>query len=808
MLSIKRISFFLLLVLVLGGAFSFLRFFRNPEAFKDFLITQSENRLGSRLSFEDSAISIIPFPAIRMRAVRFEPAAGDYFSSLTAREAQFSFRLLPLLWGRLQVAGLQVKDGEGTFGSFPLTGINFKVRGLGTKKARFEGKASGLGDKEVFQGKGEFGLLDWRENIWNNLSLNGDITVSGWDLSRIVDRSSSNLFPKLFMSGGTEGRLHLQKEKGRGDIKGTVAFAINDFHFEKAPPFSLTGQAEFLWNWEGNSVEFKKVAPQTPFGEWEGRGVLNVETGEIGEVRLTGRKVVLEKLIRYFPSFQSALPLDTGFSGESELDLTVQGTWDYLSLHVNWDLTPTVLTYAEIFSKPKDFPMGVNADLILNAGSVLSGDLSVRIGAVTAKGAVTNLDLKTGAGELTILTNKFNLNEWKTLLSPFSNYQLSGATKILLSWKGNLTQLDKAERMLNLTLSDVTLLSPSGRGIRGANILLDLSSLNLRIKDSSFKVSGFPIHIETEIFSLGERPQGKIQFRSPQLDLFSLFENLEPFHPLFLSGKGRDSWKEFREGLQDYLPKPFALENFSLNLLVQEGKFVLENLTFQSLDGQWGFGGEWEGGFGKPIFRIEADLDRVSLARYFEGRGRADGMISGNLFFKGKFRGEGIKPEDISNYLSGQGTISITNGEWESLKLMNSLIALEPLASLASYRSETTPFLDLKASWDYSHGKFGTRDFLLYSDHLWVEGEGNLSLEGNLNSRLQIFLSKPLTELVLTSWGAGGKAEGKQLGPFPFLLVGGLTRAEAKPDERLISPFLLSIQNRRFREILHAPFNE
>ena len=804
---IKRISILVFIGVVAGGFFSLSLFLRNPERFKGFLTAQIENRLGTRLSFQESKVVFTPFPAVQIKGALLELEVSN-LPSLRAEEVRFSFHFLPLLWGRLELSGFQMKKGEGIFWGIPLSNMFLKIRDLSSKKfSPFEWRADGADEKEIVEGKGGVALQNQGENIWIGSGFKGDIAVKGFDLSKGVAQDLLKHISRTRMSGELAGKLHLEKEKGKSIVDGTAEFALNNFRSGSSEAFSLTGHGELLWNLEGDSAEFKEISVTTPFGDWDGRGVLNVETGEIGEVRLTGRKVVLDELVRRFPGLQSALPLDTGFSGESELDLTVQGTWDYLSLHTNWDLTPVVLTYGKVFSKPKDFPMVINADLLLKGGDVLSGDLSVRIGQMTAKGTVVGLDLKTGVGELTILTNKFELKGWKSLLSPLAKHELSGSAKVLLNWKGNLTQLGKTERSLNLTLDDATLLSPSGRGIRKANGFFDISALSLRVKDARFEIGGSLIQVAAEIFNLKEKPQGKVEVTASQLDLFALFENLETFHSFFLSEKTRASWKEFKGTLQRYLPKPFALDRLSLSLVAQPGKLALENLSFQALNGDFHIRGETDWPSEKQNFWFETELDRASLARYFEGMGKGDKFLDGNLFFKGRFQGQGAKLEDVSENLSGQGTLSVTNGEWDSLDLMSPLVALGPLHALTSYRFRSTPFLDLKATWNYAKGKFDTNDFILNSDQLWVEGQGNVSTQGVLNSRLRIYLSKALTDKVLKSWGAAGKGGGKQLGPFPFLLVGNLSKPQAKADDRFMETFLLAIRNRRFREILRSPFS-
>jgi hypothetical protein len=516
----------------------------------------------------------------------------------------------------------------------------------------------------------------------------------------------------------------------------------------------------------------------------------------------------------------AVLPTEVGFSGESEFVLSLQGTWDYLSLHGSWDLTPAVLTYGKFFSKPKDFPMGITCDLILKAGSFLSGDFSVRIHETTTKGALVGLDPKTGIGELTLLTNKFALKGWETLLTPFAGYEISGFAKILTHWKGVLNEINKTDKMLNLTLEDAALVSSTGRGIRGVKALLDMSSLSLRLKDTSFEIGGSPVQVEAEIYNLRENPQGGVQITSARLDPFALLDNLKALTPLFpLQGspgypnleKARARLAKMEKTLQRFFPNALVLEEVWLDLKVGPGKLALENLSFQALEGNFRLRGQTEWPSEKPNFWLEAELDKMSLARYFEGIGRPEKILEGNLFFKGRFQGQGLKSDEISENLTGEGTLAIANGDWRSLDLMGPLGKLDVFQRGGATppllpAMPSTPFHDLKAGWRFGKGKFDTDDFLLNSEYLWVEGRGNLTLEGIFNSRLEVYLSKPLTAQVLDSWGMREKQEGRQLGPLPFLLLGKFSQAEVRADDQRMKTFLEAVRARKFRKILHKPF--
>lgn len=804
----KRIFTLFIAVLLVGSFSSAGKLLKTPAVLLDPAVKSVEEKLGARLSFQEPHVVFFPFLGLRAKKVSLEPATGE-FPPLAAEDVSFSLRFFSFLWGRPEISGFHVKGGEGILGGIPLEKIDLKVRNLGPHKtASFEWKASAASSREALKGKGQFVFQGWDENFWMGLALKADFLLTQLSLEGKNTAAFSPQFPKPSLSGELGGRFHLEKEKGKGVLNGLMNFELKDFRFENSSPFPLTGEAALFWDPASDSVEIQQVNLIAPFAELAGKGIVNIETGEIGEVRLTGRKLGLDEWVKHFPSSQSLLPVDTGFSGESGFDLTLQGTLDHLSLHASIDLTPAVLTYGEIFSKPKEDPLGVSGDLLLKKGSILSGDFSVRIRQTTVKGTLVDVDLKSGQGELTLLTNKFELEGWETLLPLLAHYKLRGAAKIFFHCKGDLNQPGQTQKMLNVTLDKAAFLSPEGRGIRSADLLLDVSDLNLKVKTSRIEFGETLLEATAEIYSLHENPQGNLKVTSPELDPYALAENLKAIEPLLFFKKGASPWAKIEAWLARFLPQGNPLKDFTLNLKTLSQKVILERLSFQAWGGDFRFHGESDWASDKPSHAFQAEFANAGLARYFEALGTGEKILQGNLFLNGRFKGRGFKLGEVIEDLTGEGTLSITNGEWQRLDFMSAVKDLDPFQGFSFPPSLSASFSDLKANWNYAHKKFETKEFLVYSPEMWVEGEGNLSLEGTLNARLALYLSRQLTKQVFEFWQSGGKSNHKQLGPFPLLLVGTLARPEVKPDERRMSSFMEDVRARRLRRILATPFAE
>lgn len=811
----KKKIFLLLLAAPLAFLlFSFQRLARHPEFLEESLVSVLEEKLGASLSLGETKLVFLPFPELYARQVRLE-SATDAFPPVTAEKVKFSFQGFPLLRGRVRLSGFQMENASGHLWKIPVERVNFKIQRLSPNGwAPFEWKGAVRGSPQALQGKGSLSFKNPSRDWIRDLGLKMEASLLHFSLAEMENGSSLKYFPKG-SSGSLEAKLRVEKEKGTNVLRGEVKLLGQEMKIGSAPGFSFSGNGSLLWDLKNHSFELQQVSLESPFGRLDGRSLFNVETGEIGEVRLTGRKVALEELIRNFPELSRALPVELGFSGLSDFDVSLRGTLEYLGLHGNCNFTPAVLTFGQVFSKPKDFPLGIHFDFLLKKGSLLGGDFSLRIRQTTVKGSLVDMDLKTGEGELTLITNKFDLEGWNQLVIPFSGCTLQGAAKILVNWKGKLTDLNQAQKMLNLTLENATLLSPSGRGFRNTRLYLDTSPLSFRLRDTRFEVRNSPIELEAEITTPAETPKPTVTLLSPRLEIFTLREELSELASLLRIPPAWIQKASSAEALlKGFLPASTVLEDFKLKIRPESGKLLLESLQFRAFDGTFELHGERDGPLENPNFSFEVHADRASLARYFEGQDPEAKIFEGNLFFNGRFQGTGRTLSEISTGLSGQGAVSITNGEWLRLDLAKPLGAIEAregkilFPDFSNQTSGSTPFHDLTLNWTYGRGKFETKNGLIHTNDFWVEGEGNLALDRTLNARLSLYLSDSETRKFLKSWGPTVMSDGKLLGPLPLLLVGSLSQPEVRTDETLLGPFLEAVGSRRFRKILREPFKK
>ena len=66
--------------------------------------------------------------------------------------------------------------------------------------------------------------------------------------------------PGAQLTGDFGGKFHFEKEKGKDVLGGMFHFESKDLQGGNAEPFSLTGDAKFLFNLDNHSAEFEQVS--------------------------------------------------------------------------------------------------------------------------------------------------------------------------------------------------------------------------------------------------------------------------------------------------------------------------------------------------------------------------------------------------------------------------------------------------------------------------------------------------------------------------------------------------------------------
>ena len=739
-----------------------------------------------------------------------------------AERIQFDFNILPILLGRAEPSAFYVQSGKAEFSipglSFmnPVRFENFSLQ-VGAVVAKipipFHFVSDIAGKTGAFVMKGNV-VLDSVE-AWNWEKASGSMTIELKELSLdTVAPSPGQDFKKSFVmkKGLFDTAVEIKKKaqeaflelSATGTGKGIVYELLQEKTWIAPPALDSEWNVSAAWNQDTSELKIHKATVKLPFGEIVTNGSMKLNTGEIAGLHIEGSNMALEDLLKYWPGLERALPFHIGFSGAGKWALSTEGTLDHLTLHFAWDLAQVLLSYGQYFSKPKDLPLDLTVDFLLQNGVLLGGDFAVKFKELSMKGNLKDLDLKTGEGQLNLITNKFPMTGWEQYIPALQRYKLGGDAKFMANWKGDLRELEKAEHIFNFSFDKASWTVPEGLGIRNASFSLDCSPMMLEGRQMKMEIGTSPVVADLKVSGFPEKTQAVAKIVSAELKPLEAWQSLTALLNLKAGGTGPNNYDRVKEFLQAVFPADKDLKNVSLEARYESGAWDVPALQFESYGGKANLKGSLNFKDREPHYQLEGEFQGLDLGLFLARSTPSGKALEGALHLKGSMNGTGWGPEAWSKSLAGQGEFTLTNGKFLTFDPKDSLATIAPFQGLGGLTPGLRDFDSMNFQWKISEAKATTNNLLVRSKDYVLDGEGTLGFDGLANFRMDAFLSSGLGAKLLPKMAEPfEKNPQAHLGPIPMLLSGSLMTPEVKPDPAQVGELTEKIRKGKAKEILY-----
>lgn len=808
-----------LAVIFLTGYYAVLIFSAKPQAIQEDLVRSFETATNG--SFRFSRFRLLYFPVLQTEFSGVELQANEpAVFTFKAERLKIHFSFWAFLFARAEISEISIDGGQWhlpapsrmLMGHLDIHNIRLRIR---WNPRRRQALAQGEGDLEgvsrSLSGRGTFGGMDFKERDWQQSFFDGDLFLKNFPAAQFHDERlrERNIVLK---EGNIAGQAHFHKEglepqvqiQGKAALAGFVYEVQDDSHRLVSPPMDIQADSETEWNPAEEQLLIQQAGLAAPFGKLQAAGKFFLATRELQGMRVRLSEVLLESIPQYYLPFKEAVPFNFGFSGRSDLEMVLQGTPDHLTIHANWDLTPSLLTYAGTFSKPKDMPLNLVSECLLKDGHRLSGDFSLKIQEMGLKGALADLDLRTGEGQLNLMTNKFKLRNWTALLPPFQGYTLDGGIKILANFDGNLLERPgEVKSMVNMTLEDVHV-SRGESALRNLSMVLDYSPISIEIKEGQVQVEDQTLFFNGMVYDPVANPRAKAKLTSPKLDMAKFLAALEGLGRDGLPKKPLKRLQRAHETVAHFLPPGQTVDELAAEIEIKDLRLFVHRLHFKVDEGTLQLKGEWDFTNQSEItYQLQSEIDRLNLARFFSRGAQKQQLIQGNFFLKGDFQGKNWGHPDWKESLTGKGVLSVTNGEFSTFSILEAVADIQGFSILMPSASEVTPFDDVRAEFQVAEGKVITEKASLLSRDFKASADGEVTLDGLMNYRLNVFLSYPLAKDILEPILENpSESQEDSFGPIPLLLSGTLERPILATDPSKLAELKDNLTKKKVQKVL------
>lgn len=757
---------------------------------------------GGSLTYESVSYSYVPFFEIHLKGVSIQ---NSFFKEMQLSTNDVSIRVsrLYMLFGRLKVAQLRFEDASLTLEVPSKTGlaeqitfdhVDWRIGPIGKNSvSKVSLTADHQQTEQALNGYGSLSFAGGGDLSWDQMGI--DLQFEFKPLPMQILQGVIRDFLKVrYVSGVWWGYWRIQKDAGESKLNAAANLAFNKFAYKlfdeangyTSPEFDAAAVIDMDWDASAESLTFNKAQLTMPVGTFDLRGSFLLPTKELQDVRFSASNIVLESIPQYFVHLKDLIPFNIGFSGQSQLEMSLTGTWDHLSIHGNWDLNSALLTYARYFSKAKDVPTNVMMEFLLKDNHILSGDFSVHLKDATFKGTLTDVDTSSGYGQVNVITNKFSLKSWETIVPPFNDYEFDGQAKFLANLKGNLQKLYETQAMFNISIQDGYVKSPDGHELKDLKLALDISPLSLDIRNSKFTVGDSRVKADLVIYNLNESPLIEMEVASDELDLSQTYLTMQDFFSNWISEDKNRAIARVGEKIGELFPVGQVMKNALLKLTYENGIWTMPESKFEAYLGDVLLNGSMSFGEDGVAYQWDSSIQRMSLSRFFNRKGEEVELIDGNLFLKINLKGEENDLDKWLETLTGSGTFLMTNGKIHSFNALQTFKNMSQLATvIAAADQGGTDFDDVRANFVLGSQKISTEDLTLVSKNIGFYGRGEATLDGSLNFSLDGFLTEAALE---SSFGQKMVQEGRsEIGPLPMLLTGPMTRPNLSSAPSLTS---------------------
>jgi hypothetical protein len=774
------------------------------------------------LKYQSVRIGYFPQPKIVFE--KAELAFSDHPLIVEAEKIQFDLNILPLLLGRAEPSAFYVQSGKTGFSlpgldSLGLVNLeNFSLQGGAVRSGipiPFHFTSDMAGQPKTLVIKGNV-ILDSVEE-WNWEKASGSMILELKQLS-LNNAAQKGIGPSpkgaLFFKGGQiDTLIEIKKKANEAFLELTatgsgtgIAYEISqDQAWIAAPVLDATWGARAAWNNDTSELKLHKASIKLPFGEVKANGSMKLNTGEIAAIHIAGLDMALEDLLKYWPGLENALPFHVGFSGSGKWMLSMEGTRDHLSLHFAWDLAKVLLSYGQYFTKPKDIPLDLTLDLLLQKDTILGGDFAIKFQEMSLKGNLKELDLRTGEGQLNLITNKFSMAGWEQYIPLLQRYKLGGDAKLMANWKGDLRKLEKAERIFNLTLDKASWTTPEGPGISNASLSLDYGPIMVEGRQMQFEIGGSSVVADLKVSGFPEQTQIFSKIASAEFKPLEAWQAVAALLQHQTEGKEPpDSYDRVTGLLQAVFPSGTALNNVAGEIQYGNGVWDIAGLQFEGYGGKADLKGTMSTQEKEPAYCLEGEFHGVDLGLFLSRHDAAHKVLEGTLHLKGAVEGSGLGSELWSQSLKGQGEWTLANGKFLTFDLKDTLSTIEPFSGLGSILPSMRDFNSMDLQWKISEGKAVTENLLVKHKDYVTDAEGNIGFDGLANFRMDVFLSSELAANLFPDMAKPFENNPQaHLGPIPMLLSGSLLTPEVKPDPAQVGELVEKIQKGKAKEILY-----
>ena len=847
---------FVLFIIIVGLAVLNLNFFINSN--KGYFLSQIEESIGRKITIGEINAGFRDGIGIRLKD--FSVADDKSFSDtefIRALDIQINVEFIPLLSKKINITKLIlnkpiiniIKNKKGKY-NFETFGANNKSENNAESKNKNRAQklplfASSIRIEEGQinyvneQNETEFQIQKIKLGI-KDLDFNKEVPVN---LEAAILASEPNVKIKgKFGPATSEFDLSNLPAKGSVEIVDLNINALKKFlpiikeRLPKGLDISGLIQAKLKFSGRMDSIAFSDIAMKASvFGASVPNFELSGNLGPVGEnaenfsidTEFRLRNANLNKL-RKLSLIKDSIPYSLSTQGTLDVSGKISGTPEDLRFNsLRMDATLSRLAVIGKFLKPKDIPFVITAGGRISQRTIKLKDSDIRLNSLnlSTEGQINRGT--TNLINLSISSNKIDLSNMREIFPFLKDYNPSGHLELLpTQFTGELGKGQAPQIKGSLVLSNASIHPPSiAEPIKDINTKIDFTGKSADIKDMSLRLGSSDIRLSAKIDKFSPLVLS-YKLTSPELHLSDIKErdSLSSKTEIIkdLKSEGKISKRHSTLMFKGSLSSPEAtLSDFEVKDLETSFNLIGETLKIDRFSlkaydgtikgkGSYGFGPDSDFSLISSVRGLNLRQFLISLdsenAEKIEGKANLDINIFGN----------GSTRDEIKSTIEGTAKAEIIDGAVLDINLADEVLkGITGVPGLTLFFSpqtkenypqvftaQDTEFEEFKSSFIIEKGKMETRNLKITSKDYSISGKGWINLEGKVDIKSVLVLSREFSEDLETDVPDIGYITNRDdRVEIPFAISGTIPKAKPKPD---ISYLAKLVQRAGIRKVIDS----
>lgn len=349
--------------------------------------------------------------------------------------------------------------------------------------------------------------------------------------------------------------------------------------------------------------------------------------------------------------------------------------------------------------------------------------------------------------------------EKMTKIYPLEDMELSGKLAANIETKGRMSDVE-AERYDRLPTSGVMTVNnfkyvstdlPQGFNISNASVRFDpdrmvINNFDGAAGNTDIKIDGFVSNYLGYMFNENQVLRGTMNFTSNKVDLNEWMEEetttdtvaTEPMEIIVIP---ENIDFTLNSSIKEVLYTNLILNNVKGRIKIKDGVASLENVSFASLDGQFGMNGFYSTKDPqKPVFDFNLNIRDLSVAKAYESFNTVQAMapiaekVNGKFSTEFKINGQvGDDMMPVLPTLSGGGLIKIAQASLKDSKIIGGVTKLTKLSD-----TDQVTMKDVIMKAEIKNGRLFVQPFDVNIGNYKTTVQGSNGMDGSLDYNLKM----------------------------------------------------------------------